>query len=191
LHQFLTELPALLGVVVGALASYLATNAGARSQWIRSQHVRWEEKRVEVYAEYAHAVKTVYELSKRVAATRGFQTTTAPLPLSPGLEDLMHATIERSQVWERLLLLGEPDVVAAAKTWHRAVRRLEEYANGVVTDPNRWRPAVRAADHARSLFYASARRDLGIGDTSLPKGGADKGRATSATSAPETTSMTA
>ena len=128
MDNFLNQLPALLGVIVGAAASYLATSAGDKTRWMRSQRVRWEDKRVQVYADYGHAVKRVYELSKRLAASRGLPTNAGPLPLDSGLEDLTQAGIERSEMWERLLLVGDPDAVAAARTWHHILWQLEAFA---------------------------------------------------------------
>jgi hypothetical protein len=165
LNDFLIQLPALIGVVVGAAASYLTASA----QWSRSQRVRWEDKRVQVYADYGHAVKRVYELSKRLAASRGLPTLAAPLPLKNGRSDLMQASIERSEKWERLLLIGDPDTIAAARTWHRTVWRMEEFANGQLSDPDQWRDTVRVANESRSRFYEAARRDLGIVSGQLPE----------------------
>jgi hypothetical protein len=162
LDLFLNQLPALLGVVVGAAASYLATSAGQRSQWSRSERVRWEEKRVQVYTDYGYAAKRVYELSKRVAKTRGLPTRAGGSPLESGQDEMRQAADERSQVWEKLLLVGDPGMLDAAGTWHRAVWRMEEFAHGLFSDPDQWRDAVRAADEARSRFYAAARRDLGV-----------------------------
>ena len=46
----------------------------------RSERVRWEEKRIQVYADYGHTVKRTYELSKRISRGRGLPTT-VPVPL--------------------------------------------------------------------------------------------------------------
>jgi hypothetical protein len=48
----------LLGVVIGAMASYLAGAAAERRRWRREAQIRWDTKRLDAYAGYANAVKT-------------------------------------------------------------------------------------------------------------------------------------
>ena len=167
MNQFLTQLPALIGVVVGAGGSYLATSTGARTQWARSERARWEDKRIQVYAEYGHALKRAYELSKRISASRGLPTTAQPTPVEQGLAELSLTSIRGAELWESLLLLGEPSTIAAAKAWHQKIWRMEAFANGQLTDPAEWRKAITAADETRSRFYETARRNLGIDDGRL------------------------
>jgi hypothetical protein len=56
------QLPALIGVVVDALASYLVGSATERRRWQRQQPTRWDEKRAQAYVEYGNAVKNVFYL---------------------------------------------------------------------------------------------------------------------------------
>jgi hypothetical protein len=51
------QLPALIGVLLGAGATFGATFATDRARWHREQSVRWDVKRADAYAEYAFAVK--------------------------------------------------------------------------------------------------------------------------------------
>jgi hypothetical protein len=162
LNQFINQLPALIGVVIGASASYLATSVGAKTQWARSERVRWEDKRIQIYADYGLAVKRVYELSKRICAERGFPTTAPPIPVEQGLTELSLASIRRAELWETLLLLSDPSAIEAAGAWHAAVWRMESFATGQHTDPVQWREVVTAADEKRRRFYDIARQDLGI-----------------------------
>jgi hypothetical protein len=53
-QSFVQQLPALIGVLVGALATYAATSAAERARWRRTQSVRWDDKRLTAYAEDAH-----------------------------------------------------------------------------------------------------------------------------------------
>jgi hypothetical protein len=169
MEQFLIQLPALIGVIVGAVASYLITSAGAKAQWTRSERVRWEDKRLQVYASYSHTVKRVSELSKRICASRGLPTTAPPISVEQGLKELSDASIERAEVWESLLLLGDSSTVAAARSWHRSVWRMEAFARGQLGDPAEWRDAVKAADEMRHQFYETARWALGIEEQKLPE----------------------
>lgn len=143
MSHFINQLPELLGVVVGVVASYLATSVREKAQWRRSPQTRWIDERVSVYAKYGHAVKRVYELSKRLAASRGLPTAAAALPLDSGLDELSQASITRSESWERLLLVGEREAVTAAREWHRSVWRMEAFALGKRVDADEWIEAVR------------------------------------------------
>jgi hypothetical protein len=69
--DLLKQLPALLGVVVGATGSYLFSDIAERSRWRRQQMVRWDDKRYEAYVSYSHAVKRMVSLAARIAATKG------------------------------------------------------------------------------------------------------------------------
>ena len=49
------QLPALLGVAVGVLATYLVAGAGERGRWRRSQQAEWTVRRMEAYRADADA----------------------------------------------------------------------------------------------------------------------------------------
>ncbi|MYW20578.1 hypothetical protein GT039_34690, partial [Streptomyces sp. SID2955] len=78
---FLQQLPALIGVVIGALGSYLAVVRSDRARFRREEAARWEERRLAVYSEYARTLKRAVTLTYRVAAHLGNDP--HPHPLSP------------------------------------------------------------------------------------------------------------
>jgi hypothetical protein len=166
------ELPALLGVVIGALATYLATAAAERARWRRDQAVRWDAKRMEAYADYGRAVKRLTDLAMRIAVARGATITnfTGREPLEPteGLPALAQAEIERGSIWESVLMLGSPEVVSAARRWHEAVWRLDSLARNNQSQTSEWDEAFRVAGSARADFYLSVRMDLGVLKPDLP-----------------------
>ena len=161
----------LLGVIIGALASYLTTAATERARWKRALDSRWDDRRVEAYAGYAQAVKEIINVSSRLAGGRGIGGSNQPLsPTQENLDLLASAGAARASAWEGVLLLGHPDTVAAARKWHESVWRLEWLARGLITgDLEDWEKARSAANTARSLFYESARRDLQVRGGSLPE----------------------
>lgn len=57
LRNLLEQLPALIGVLLGALGTYSVTALTERKRWQRQLTVRWDERRVIAYMEYAHAIK--------------------------------------------------------------------------------------------------------------------------------------
>jgi hypothetical protein len=60
-----SQLPALIGVIVGSVLSYAGRALTERSKWKRSQEVRWDARRVEAYSQYASAVKRQTRLCQR------------------------------------------------------------------------------------------------------------------------------
>jgi hypothetical protein len=66
--------------------------------------------------------------------------------------------------------MGNPDTVAAARTWHREVWHLELFARGLRSDNDEWKATMDSVVAARAAFYDAARRDLGISGH-LPEGG--------------------
>jgi hypothetical protein len=160
-QAFLQQLPALLGVVVGAFATYAATSTAERARWRRSQAVRWDSLRLAAYAEYAHAVKKVSSIAVRVAAHRGIHQDIGALSPEEGLPALAGAEEERTIKWESVLLLGTDKTVVAARAWHESVTRLQRIASGVEAGMT-WAQAIAAASKARRGFYEAAKSDIGI-----------------------------
>jgi hypothetical protein len=81
------QLPALIGVVIGALASYLAGAATERARWRRERSSRWDEKRAQAYAEYGYAIKNVYVQCMRAAGIRFQGTQGADIDSWDALQD--------------------------------------------------------------------------------------------------------
>lgn len=84
------------------------------------------------------------------------------------MEALEDADGARARVWEPVLLLGDPQTVAAARAWHQAVWRLVWFARGRLTAVEQWEPSMRETEVARDAFYDCARRDLGVRGEAVP-----------------------
>jgi hypothetical protein len=165
MNNLLQQLPALVGVVIGAVASFLAGNASERARWRRRQTTRWDKRRLEAYTDYAYAVKDQIHLATRIAAHLKLNETLQPLDPAEGLELLQAANQTRSVKWETLLLLGTPAAVAAARRWHVSAWRLQDFALGKRTGRDAWNEAFAESGTARHSFYETARRDLGVSGT--------------------------
>ncbi|MEU3662296.1 hypothetical protein AB0E77_21450 [Streptomyces sp. NPDC032940] len=164
------QLPALAGVVVGAAGSYLASSLTERSRWRRARSERWDQKRLDTYASYANALKHQINIAQRMGAARGFRHAVDPLDPEQGLTQLAEAEDRRAAEWESVLLVGDAETIAAARTWHEAVWNVELYARGAKDDLAGWEDAIRRMSAARDTFYALARRDLGIAGPPPPSG---------------------
>src|SRR5689334_21992209 len=123
--QLLNQLLVLLGVIVGALGSYLTTSVTERARWKRGLGTRWDDRRVEAYASYGQAVKRMIVIASQIASGRGLWADNEPLaPTQVNLDLLAAAENERAGQWETVLLLGHPSTVAAARNWHEHAWRL-------------------------------------------------------------------
>jgi hypothetical protein len=118
--------------------------------------------RVQVYGDYSYATARVDDLCHRLARSRGLPTSSTPLPIQSGLDELTRAATERNQQLQRVQLVGDPATVAAAQEWNLRTWRMEKFAHGELNDPDLWHEATRTADEAQSNFYTVARSDLGI-----------------------------
>jgi len=162
------QAPALVGVAVGALLSFTLAAVAERARWRRDVAIRWDPQRMTVYAEYAFAVREMYQIVLAVAARDGY----GPGPSRPVAPDadtaLAEAEAERAARFEAVLLVGNPRTVAAARRWHQAVWHLENFVRGRLSGHAEWAAAMREFGVARAEYYQAARRDLGIGG-SLPQ----------------------
>lgn len=164
------QLVVLAGVIIGALASYLTTAATERPRWRRALDSRWDDRRVEAYAAYGQSVKETIRIASRLAAGRGITPTHHPLALTQeNLDVLEEANAVRAAAWEKVLLLGNPDTVAAARAWHESAWQLQWLMRDLSQeDSKRWQTARSVANDARATFYQSARNDLRVVGGRLP-----------------------
>lgn len=168
--RLLDQSPALIGVVIGALGSYLTTSLNERSRWRRTRAERWDEKKFETYASYANALKTQIRLGQRLAAHRGLEFTVDPLDPEEGMGLLAQAESRRQAEWEAVLLVGDAETVAAARAWHEAVWNVELWSRGLRNDQEGWTAALQYMGECRDRFYTCARRDLGMTGPPPPSG---------------------
>jgi hypothetical protein len=160
--KLLEQLPALLGVIVGALLSFVGTSFLDRSRWRRDQLSRWDKDRKIAYSEYAYIVKTLTSHCVRMAAARGVTERFTPVDIETGMEDYKKLSLERSAKWEEVLLLGDDSTIEAARDWHKLVWHLDKFARGLESDPEVFSLTYAEAGKARDRFYECARRDLKI-----------------------------
>jgi len=157
---FTTQLPTLIGVIVGAGASFIATFANERTRWQRQREIRWDENRAAAYMEYGYTVKRIIDVSRRIAAGSGTPEYLPPLDLDAGLVELAAADADRGMKWEAVLLIGSADTIEAARQWHSCAWRLEHHVRGDVQIE--WQDELRKTAVARRAFYHAARQDLGV-----------------------------
>ena len=165
MSSFLAAIPALVGVVVGIVA----TSWADRARWKRGQAVRWDERRVDAYAEYAKAIKRIHITALRIVRPDRADNLTKPIARETALEMLTQAEARRTEAWELILLLADQATAHAALQWHFVVRRVAEFARSRPDDAESddWKTLVRSADQARDLFYEAARNSVDVGGGSV------------------------
>lgn len=158
----------LVGVLLGAGATFTATTLTERAKWRRGLDTRWDEKRMTAYVEYADALKRYTQLAYRLAATQGYRTKSHPIDLEEGERELADASSRRTVKWESVLLLGSPAAVAAGRKWHEAAWELRFGTTEPASDPESFQPLYKEVVDCRDAFYACARADLGVRSGALP-----------------------
>jgi hypothetical protein len=162
------QLLTILGVAVGALASFVSTRMLDRTRWQREAALRWDTKRLDCYAEFATAIKQFMTIARRLCAGLGLPTAGQPLDPAAGLPALAAAEENMTVKWEQVLMLGSPGAITAARDWRHVAWHLEWFARGLRDDPAEYTQVNVDSGAARKCFYAAARADLGIASGGLP-----------------------
>ncbi|MFJ6730105.1 hypothetical protein ACIQPQ_34920 [Streptomyces sp. NPDC091281] len=158
--SFLQQLPALIGVVIGALGSYLALARSDRERFRRERAARWEERRLAVYADYARTLKKSVVLTYRVSAHLGNDPHPHPMPFAEAEPLMAEATDGRDPTGEALIMLGSPEVVEAARTWVTVVMEMERFVRTATHEPRSWLALLERQRAARQVYYGAVRADL-------------------------------
>jgi hypothetical protein len=168
-----TQLPALLGVVVGAVTAFLGTALIDRARWRREQSVRWDARRLDAYITYAAAIKRNSTAVAQVLAGRGLIKSIRSTDADTGLVELAEAEADRSEAFEGVLLLGDTATIAAGTALNRQVWRMQAFARAELPiDARVWGEAFHRYREARTEFHSRARDSMGVPSASLPLGSA-------------------
>ncbi|MEE1759950.1 hypothetical protein [Streptomyces sp. SP18BB07] len=162
MSTFIQQLPALLGVVIGALGSYLVVMRGEQVRFRQERATRWEERRLTVYADWARALKQSITLTYRVASHLGNDPHPHPLSPEEAAPLMAEATVARDPSGEALLLLGSPEVVDKARAWVVTVMRMEEFLRAGTRDPRAWQELLERQRGGRDAYYVAVREDLAL-----------------------------
>lgn len=165
------QLPALIGVVVGAGLSFTSTSFVERSRWRRAQAVRWDERKLTAYAEFGNAVKDMVLLANRIAAGRGLNEHPQPMePSEQNLAALAEAAAQCSLLNEQLRLLADEDTITASRAMNHRAYRLEWFAYGRLDgSAKEWASAYVEYRDARDAYLGCARASLQVEGPGVPR----------------------
>ncbi|WP_030172618.1 hypothetical protein [Streptomyces sp. NRRL S-813] len=160
MSAFIQQLPALIGVVIGALGSYLAVVRSDRARFLRERTARWEERRLSVYSDYARSLKKTVTLTYRVASHLGADPHPHPLPMAEAQPLLAEAAVAREPSGETLIMLGSKEAVEKARVWVAVVLEMERFVREGRREPEAWQTLLAQQRAAREGYYAAVRSDL-------------------------------
>ncbi|MGY0021459.1 hypothetical protein ACVHNB_21175 [Streptomyces sp. YJ-C3] len=160
MSDFIKQLPALLGVMIGAFGSYVVVMRGDRARFRREHAARWQERQLAAYTDYALTLKRTVTLHRRVAAHLGLDGYPHPLPPAEVTSLLVDAADARSAAGEGLLMLGSPEVVEAAHGWALTVMEVEGLLGAPGCTADTWSAQLEKQRTAREKYYTVIRRDM-------------------------------
>jgi hypothetical protein len=164
MSNFLVAVLPLVGVVVGVVATGVLEGI----RWRRGQAVRWDERRLDAYAEYGRVIKKIHGTALGIVDPH-IVNLAEPINREAGLETIAEAEAYRTDVWELMLLLADQATERAAVRWLNAVTREVRFAISRPNDAGSgdWIAAVKSADGARDDFYEAARKSVNVGGGSV------------------------
>ncbi|MER6311238.1 hypothetical protein [Streptomyces sp. NPDC001657] len=148
----ISQIVTLVGVLIGALTSYLATASAERAKHRRTLETRWDERKLATYIEYMALVKEAQRAAKEAWAS--------PEDCTEALAAMEAAEGRRSLAFESLVLLAHPSAIEAAHEVNRALWRVIAQARELSTVALPTPEVI----HALNVLHQEARRDLGIDD---------------------------
>lgn len=119
---------------------------------------RWDERKLNIYADYASAVKKVNRVARNAVAARD-----EPRKLTALLAEMDEVEANRSILFETLILLAEPSAVEVANALNQKLWQILEIVRNPATDDDihRERLAIELMSALTDL-HQRARLDLGI-----------------------------
>ncbi|AWE52649.1 hypothetical protein DC008_25085 [Streptomyces nigra] len=148
----------LTGVLIGALTSYFSVMLTERSKHRREMAIRWDQRKLDTYIEYAACVKEVADFARR--SHRVEEGSRAHGELVAAMEA---SERRRSAQFEGLVLLAAPPVIEAAHEVNLTVRQMLERVRG--HEPPRESYGFTGRLNA---YHERVREDLGIRTRSWP-----------------------
>ncbi|MFC5666748.1 hypothetical protein ACFP3U_27755 [Kitasatospora misakiensis] len=158
----ITQLVTIAAVVLGGLTTYLTNSLMERSRRKDGLRLRWDEKKLDAYADYVGRVRTsihiavlLYELREEI---RMMPRTEHELAM-----ELTEASGAQAMAFERVMLLAEDEVIEAAHAIQEDLAAIGWQARGVVEGTLAgWRTLHTDAFKAINRFHEAARADLGV-----------------------------
>ncbi|MEU3185936.1 hypothetical protein ABZ707_17290 [Streptomyces sp. NPDC006923] len=160
--DILGQLVTIAAVLLGAITTHVTNHLMERQRKRDALLTRWDEKKLDSYAEYIDKVRTciyaavlLYEVHNNMRAIeRGEHELTLELAEAEG---------GRARSFERVMLLAEDGVIEAAHKLNAASLAIDWRARGATQGTlEEWRELHKVAFAAINGFHEAARDDLGV-----------------------------
>ncbi|GAA3390369.1 hypothetical protein GCM10017752_18720 [Streptomyces roseoviridis] len=148
----ISQIVTLVGVLAGALTSFLVTSAAERTRHRRTMATRWDERKLATYIEYAECVKEISSTAKRAR-----QAAEGSDERADYLTRMETAELRRSVLFETLVLLALPAAIEAAHAVNLALWREE-----IATRNGEGGDAEGELIELMNRYHERARADLGV-----------------------------
>lgn len=164
------QLVPLLGVIIGAVATYIVSARGEQRRYNRELKERWDRNKLDACAEYLSIIVLMARRAGQVAGSRGYDPLAAKIDIVEGLRLLDEAEVRRTVAFERVVLLGDEQTAVAAHHLNDCVWEMEWLARdlqlpGSKQPPGsvaRWKKARDNYVAALSAFHGQARKALAV-----------------------------
>ena len=154
----------LVGVLLGAAATYVATSSNERSKARRDLEKDWRSRKAETYMSFLIATKRMRLVSAQMAAALDLDSESDPIELSEGVRRLVAADDDRGVAYEFVNVYGGRQVIESARALNRAVWGLEWLARERHPTPTSalWRERGEAYASAVDDFIEAVRHELNV-----------------------------
>ena len=163
-----SEVLTLLGVVVGAAATFGVSTLSERARYKRELRMRWDTSKRDAYLQYVVAVTQMARAAGQIAGSRGWDGLAIPASGESALEKLDKAEIDRTGKFENVMLLGDPDCIDAANELNRSAWHMEWLVREIeACTEDSWKEAREKYVVALNKFHQQARASLIISGAPL------------------------
>ncbi|CAM5706899.1 hypothetical protein [Streptomyces fumanus] len=156
------QLITIAAVLLGALSTHVTNHLMERSRNRHQKLTRWDDRKIDTYAEYVDAAKMRIALAARLYEAREGRRDDHR-PEQDLREDLAEGGRRWGSAFERVMLLGGDDVIEAGHELNTVLAEIDWQATGALSGSlAEWRERHRAAFRLINDFHEAARADLGI-----------------------------
>jgi hypothetical protein len=168
------QLFTLVGVALGATASYLFSSLNERERHRREVAKGWEGRKYDNFVAFVEDIKTMAHYCRRMAAALNLEERAVAgdkLEVVEGSPLLAEANQRRAISLERLGLLSDVGTIAAAYQLNEAIWVLEWIVEGQIPGAGQehWERAVARFMDAFDAFHRCARLELGVPGGHVPR----------------------
>ncbi|MFF4231190.1 hypothetical protein [Streptomyces sp. NPDC001820] len=153
-----SQIITLIGVLAGALVSFVATHWAERTRFRQTLATRWDERKLDAYIQYISCIKEEVRTARQAveASERGDDNTGA-------LTAMETAEARRSVLFEGLILLSNDAAVDAARAVNERTWSLLEWARCPGGEAStRHRELSNLVIEALNSLHGAARQDLAM-----------------------------